>query len=74
MINTEKEIKKHERIIRVYEMIAYYQAAIKHNQRSLQGVPGTFPELVEKYNHNIEIYVKCIERLVKRLVKLNELT
>ena len=61
-----KLIKNHELQIEILEAIQYFARMIEHKQDSINGFPGTFPDLKRKYLHNIEIYQMCINRLKQR--------
>ena len=69
-MNTKKLIKQHEKQIAILEAIRHFEKAIELKTGSLNGYPGTFPELRRKYNRNIEIYNKCIQRLTERYLKV----
>ena len=69
-MTTKKLIKQHKKKIEILEAIRHFENAIKLKTGSINGYPGTFPELRRKYIHNIEIYNKCIQRLTERYSKV----
>ena len=69
-VSTRLLIEKHQNCIEVLEGIKHFESAIRLKKESINGFPGTFPELRRKYIHNVEIYRKCIERLTKRYYAL----
>ena len=58
-----KDIQYHQRAIQILEAIEDMQFRKALAQESLEGFPGTFPELRRKYQHRIEIIDLSINRL-----------
>ena len=52
-----------QRAIQILEAIEDMQFRKALAQESLEGFPGTFPELRKKYQHRIEILTASINRL-----------
>mgnify|MGYP000970647621 FL=1 len=68
-MKTHELINKHQKCIEILEAIQTFEMLIKSAQENIDGFCGTFPELRKKYNHKLEIYQMCIERLMKRYEK-----
>lgn len=62
-MDIKKEIKKHERCIELLEAMRTFKNLINLNRGSINGFPGTFPELRRKYLHRIDIQERSIARL-----------
>ncbi len=58
-----KDIQYHQRAIQILEAIEDMQFRKVMAQESLEGFPGTFPELRRKYQHRILILTASINRL-----------
>lgn len=62
-------IDKHQTCIEILEAIQYFKIRKITTDKSLNGFAGTFPNLRQKYEHELIIYDMCIERLKQRYVK-----
>lgn len=69
-MNAKTAIERHQTCIEILEAVSHFQNMIQLKVDSINGFPGTFPELRNKYYHNIEIYKKCIVRLIQRHDKI----
>ena len=67
-IDTKTIIDNHQMCIEIMEGIKSFQRQIYTMERNLD--PGviywSFPALIAKYQHNIDIYERCIQRLLQR--------
>jgi ABC-type Zn uptake system ZnuABC Zn-binding protein ZnuA len=66
MNNVKSKIDKLQTCIEILEAITHFENMIKLKKESINGFSGTFPELRKKYLHNIQIYQKCMIRLIQR--------
>jgi hypothetical protein len=66
MVQVKKLIDIHQDSINILEGVDHFVRLIKINEESIKGYSRMFPNLVEKYNDNIEIYNKCKVRLLER--------
>lgn len=63
--NASVLIKKHERAVEILEAIQSFEKRIELNKESINGFPGTFPQLRQKYENRIDTIQRCIKRLYR---------
>ena len=62
-------IDKHQVCIEILEGIMHFEQRKKHRIESIEGFPGTFPELRKKYINEIDSIDRCIKRLEQRYIR-----
>ena len=65
MLQTEVHLCKLERLIEILDAIDAFDRRIDLAQGSLDGFPGTFPNLRAKYLNDINTRKRCIEKMWK---------
>lgn len=61
--------RTHQTCIELIEAMDHFKRMVQLTNDSIEGFPGSFPELKRKYNHKLEIYRACINRLEDRYHK-----
>ena len=69
-MNASELISTHEKAIEILEGIKSFSCQIKIRVESVNGFPGTFPDLRKRYLNEIDTKKRCIIRLKERYVKL----
>jgi len=65
-ISSRSLINKHQMCIEILEGIMHFEQRKKQRIESIEGFPGTFPELRKKYVNDIDTINRCIKRLEQR--------
>jgi len=64
---TSRQFKDaHQSCIEIQEAIEHFERRIESTNDSINGFPGTFPYLRNKYTRKLEILAMCIARLEQR--------
>lgn len=71
-MNTKELINVHQTCIEILEAIHLFEVRKKMSIRSKDApvIKEFFPDLVQKYSHQIDIYGRCITRLNERYAKM----
>jgi hypothetical protein len=62
----EQLIKKHENLIKILEAIITFRKRMESTVHNMKVLNGNFPNLIKKHYHDIEIYERCINRLLEK--------
>lgn len=69
-MNTKELIKKHERAIELLNAINEFDRRIKLNNEFKSGFIGSFPYLLNKLNHRIEIQIMAKAKIWQMYYKV----
>lgn len=75
MNTTQELIERHEECINILDSITHFERLIRVDKDTIDQLPIEFKDVRDKFNHKIDVYQKCIERLEQRYQKaFRELT
>ena len=75
MNTTQELIERHEECINILDSITHFKRLIEVDKDTIDQLPIEFKDVRDKFNHKIDVYQKCIERLEQRYQKaFRELT
>lgn len=70
MFQPKKQIDIHEKCIGISKAIEYFQQKIQSKKESIAGFAVfNFPDIKRKWEHDMNIYERCIDRLFERYNK-----
>ena len=69
---TDLLIEKHNKAIEILEAINGFEKRKELVNDSLNGFPGTFPELAKEYKNRLVVLDMCINRMQEKHIRLME--